>query len=547
MSCSVPIPRLVSNFALAMLSAVLLVLCQSPFDFFPLGTFALVPWLIATRRSGPVGAFMIGLAMGVVYAISGADWLFAAFDSQGAHGIRAVLGALATALWAKGLLFGGAGWITQRLSSRSPALQLLFGALFIGAAELWISTSPWGLPLLLLGHSQHSAPGVAQLAVVIGVAGISAFLFALNAAIASVFIDGRTGQRRAAGWAAAWLSVALGGLPLAQSFEPAMGSQSRTLLIVQPDIPRSRRWDPAYQGMILEEIAAATSHALEESDIRPDAIVWPENVLTSPGVANNDLGRELQAHVDRWRVPVVTGLVRRARSKEPGRYRSSVVWWSPVSGQRDALDKVRAVPLIESSRPFWGRGAMTRIVGGAAKGPRVVEALAARPLRGDFSLATALCFEVLFPGVVADQRSPESVAIVNLADDSWVPGEIVDAQLIAAAAFRAIEQRLTLVRVSHGGLSVVIDRFGREIVSLEPDAVGHLFVEVAAAPPPPISEKAAILLLPVIAGLLTCRLWSALIRHFATARHGELRVHAFRSWLFCRLGRRFDPHRDRSS
>jgi len=45
----------------------------------------------------------------------------------------------------------------------------------------------------------------------------------------------------------------------------------------------------------------------------------------------------------------------------------------------------------------------------------------------------------------------QSVAIVNLADDSWVAGEVVDAQLIAAASFRAIEQRLTLVRVSHGG------------------------------------------------------------------------------------------------
>jgi apolipoprotein N-acyltransferase len=183
------------------------------------------------------------------------------------------------------------------------------------------------------------------------------------------------------------------------------------------------------------------------------------------------------------------------------------VWWSPQIGQIDAVDKVRAIPLIESSRSFSGRAVLGRVMGEVAKGPRVVEALVARPIQGEFTISPALCFEVLFPRIVAERRNDESVAIVNFADDSWVPGEVVDAQLVSAARFRAIEQRMTLVRISHGGLSVVIDRYGHEIASLEPDTTAHLFVEVAASSPPSIFEKAAILFLPLVAGLLVWSVW----------------------------------------
>ncbi len=505
------ISRLILNFSLVLASAALLVLSQSPYDVGLLATFALVPWLIATRRAGPVAACLMGIAMGVVYATAGANWLFSAFESQGVYGIRNVLGALFVALWGKGLLFGGIGWFAQGLRERAPAVQIALLGAFVGLAEFWMSESRWGLPLLLLGHSQISVPGVAQLAVVIGVPGISALLLALNVSIASsVLDDDRARSRRAVAWVTAWLSLAIGGQSIARSFESESRLNPRTLLIVQPNTPPRLRWDPAYQEMILDEIAANTSRALEESERMPDAILWPENLLTVPATADNRLGRRLQGYVDEWRVPIVTGLVRRAAAGKRARYRNSVVWWSPQIGQRAAVDKVRAIPLIESSRSFWGRRALlSSVMGEAAKGPRVEEAHNAGPMRGEFTISPVLCFEVLFPRIVAERRNDESVAIVNFADDSWVPEEVVDRQLVTAAAFRAIEQRLTMVRISHGGLSVVIDRFGHMTASLEPDTDAHLFVEVAASAPSSSLEKTAVLCLPVIAGLLAWCVWPA--------------------------------------
>jgi apolipoprotein N-acyltransferase len=270
--------------------------------------------------------------------------------------------------------------------------------------------------------------------------------------------------------------------------------------------------------MILDQIADESSRAIRESGITPQAILWPEGLLTFPVTHENRIGRRFQDYVNDWGVPVVTGLVREIVGDTTGRYRNSAVWWSPLVGQRDAIDKVRAIPLIESGRGFWGRRALARIVGEPANGPRVEEARIARPLRGEFTLSPVLCFEVLFPQIVADRRDEQSVAIVNLADDSWVAGEVVDAQLIAAASFRAIEQRLTLVRVSNGGLSVVINRFGESIASLEPDTLGHLFVDVSADRLPSTFEKSAILCPPILAGLVTWSLFPALCRRLERTR-----------------------------
>jgi apolipoprotein N-acyltransferase len=111
---------------------------------------------------------------------------------------------------------------------------------------------------------------------------------------------------------------------------------------------------------------------------------------------------------------------------------------------------------------------------------------------------------VLFPQIVARRRSPESLAILSLADDSWVSGEMATRQLADFAAFRAIEQRITMIRVAHGGLSRVIDEFGRTQLELPPDQWAHARVPIRVSPPPTLREQAALIGLPLSTG---CGVW----------------------------------------
>jgi len=167
-------------------SALLLTVSQSPIDLGSIAIVALVPWLLATRRAGAIEAVVLGVVTAAVHGLARAHWLAPAFESQGAFFFRSVLGALLTALWAKGPLFGAMGYAVWRLRGQGPPIQATALAAVFGFDEYLISESRGRLPFILFGHSQISAPGVAQLAVVTGVAGISALLFSTNRAIASL-------------------------------------------------------------------------------------------------------------------------------------------------------------------------------------------------------------------------------------------------------------------------------------------------------------------------------------------------------------------------
>lgn len=144
----------------------------------------------------------------------------------------------------------------------------------------------------------------------------------------------------------------------------------------------------------------------------------------------------------------------------------------------DELDKTAGVPVVETG----GGGndwAMSRLpYGDASLGPRVVLGRRESDLRHRFSVVPSLCFEIVFPGLVAARRSSDSVAILNLANDSWSLHADASHQQIHFARFRAIEQRLSVVRAAHGGISAVIDPLGRVVRALPFDTEVSMWVEI---------------------------------------------------------------------
>jgi apolipoprotein N-acyltransferase len=118
---------------------------------------------------------------------------------------------------------------------------------------------------------------------------------------------------------------------------------------------------------------------------------------------------------------------------------------------------------------------------------------------------------MLFPGIAARRRTSESVALVNLADDSWLPGAEASHRLTQLARFRAIEQRLALIRLAHGGLSVIVDEFGRVTRELPLDTYASMRLSLHPMPPPIFFERAAILALPVASFSIvwSCSAWLA--------------------------------------
>jgi apolipoprotein N-acyltransferase len=346
---------------------------------------------------------------------------------------------------------------------------------------------------------------VAQLAAVGGVPLVSALVAGFAAAPAAWFTarsahEARSALHCTAGLAAGYLVLAVVGLPLAVQVREGLGGitgASLDLLLVQPNRAPGERWAPLAQRTNLALLAEQTERVFRSESGRPDLVVWPETSLTMPIDRDEALRDELLGHVARLGVPVLMGAVRApVGSTDPSLYRNSVLWIDPKNGILDAFDKTHAVPLVESARSRSAAG----LLGLAGLERFVEEGDAQRPLQGSSELAVVLCYEALFPGLVAARRTPKTRAILNLANDSWFLAEAPSRQQAAFASFRAIEQRLPLVRVAHGGVSAVIDPYGREQKSLPFAASGTLRTTIEASPLPGFAERAALVALLSIGG-----------------------------------------------
>ncbi len=363
--------RIAGTVAAALVSAFLLAKSQSVWW---LAGFALVPCLVTVRAAGRLEAVFLGAGVGTLAACLALSWIPEALRALGASPERALSGLLVTAAWGKAPLFAVVGLVARELRQASALVQVGVVGTVLGAGEWLLATQSWGLPGVLVGHSQIGALGVAQLAVIGSVPLLSAWLVSLNAAIALVLVGDRHARALAAALAVSWLVTAGLGLRTASALRPApSGARAVDLLLVQPAIPRHARWDRSAQPWILERVAAYTTEALSAQAGPVDAIVWPENLLTTPIDVDPELESALQRHVDTWGVPLISGFTRAPKVARQGRYRSSVGWIEPRRGLVAAMDKERAVPLLESSRAVPGASLLAPLFGRAARWPKVEE------------------------------------------------------------------------------------------------------------------------------------------------------------------------------
>lgn len=478
------------------------------------GLLAMAPMWIACRQSGMAGAIALGCGTGVLYGIACGVWIPDALRVLGSTILDGMIGLVVVAAWVEGPKFGFWGamaWSSRSLSVGGRAVALAAAVL---GAEWLVSTTWWGVPWGLLAHSQLDLPGVPQLAVAGGAPLVSALLAAFSAAAAASLTGDRGGLRILCALAAAWIALLALGNPVALAFrDEAEHERAVEILFVQPSLPRSERWRDALQLLNLHRVQRFSNAVLQEQPPGLDALVFPENLLTSPLDQAPDLANALQAWVDATSIPFITGLVLSPQHLGPGHYRSAVVWIEPGKGTTARLDKERAIPLLESARRFPGDLVLRRLFGGAAAWPRVEESVeSAQALRGPFTVSPVLCYEILFPRLVAERRSADSLAVLNVADDSWAPSAAVSRHLTRIARYRAIEQRLPVIRLAHGGLSAVIDPLGRVEARLPMEEYAALRRSLRPMPPPSHFERATIAGLPLMAFGVVWWAWGAQMR-----------------------------------
>ena len=82
-------------------------------------------------------------------------------------------------------------------------------------------------------------------------------------------------------------------------------------------------------------------------------------------------------------------------------------------------------------------------------------------LKAQGSFGTLICFEVIFPDLVRRFVMNGADFLVNITNDGWYGKTAASSQHIAMVAFRAVENRISVVRAANTGISSIIEPTGK--------------------------------------------------------------------------------------
>jgi apolipoprotein N-acyltransferase len=482
-------------------SAVLYVACQEPVGVSGLAFCCLVPWLLAVRNA--LTGAIAGSIFGFLVASGCGWWAVPSLARTGMGPGEALLVFGLAVLWTKGLPFALAGaWIGAFQRYPIP-LRVMAVVVAVFGLEGLHSIPPWGIPWAFLGHSQWRTPGLAQLAAIGGVPVLSAVIALVNALLTESIRCAATRGRLLAplgASAAALLALGVVGVPVVQAVQGAgTGGDPVDVLAIQTSTPPGERWVPEVQRTRLLASLRIAREEIRRSPFPPDLVVFPETLVTNPIEESSLLAADLAGFTGEIRTPLILGAVRPAPSQRADRYRNSALAVDSTGQVSGAVDKRVAIPLVESGDALTSLFAA--LLPSLRSQRKVTDAAPAQGLRAAGSeFAVVLCYEALFPGVVEARRGAGARAVLYLANDAWLFGDSMRRQGLAAAAFRAIEQRLPLVRVSDGGGTAAVDPYGRLIGEIEFEHPGGLPVRLAPAPVRDGRERLAVLGILLLGG-----------------------------------------------
>jgi len=486
------------GFILTTLLGAVSVLGHAPFYLWPLTIICFA--LLMLRLDGahdqprPLRAgFWRGFAFALGYFLAGLYWIGSAFIARGPEFIPFMPFAILLMSAGLALFWGVAGLAYIRLSGArsersggtSSILRAgIFTSVFFIAEFLRghiFSGFPWNLP----GYIFAAGKPISQIASVVGIYGVTALVFILSAA-AALLIE----RRRQ------WLPMAVSVLVLMACFGYGTLRLAKSdiqyvdgvkLRIVHANIPQRDKFDPnKYVSTANTYLDLSRSAGFDDVT----HIIWPEGAI--PGLMFEDQG--LMAALDNMfrsgnkKPPVLIAQTLRAEPK-PGSgkfgsgklaYYNSAAAVTFADGQPPVIssyyDKQKLVPFGEF---IPGGGLLEKLglhsLSSALESMTPGQSGDVPALPGLPPASIQICYEIIFPGFTARSQPQDGHPakwILNLSNDSWYGNSTGPRQHINQARYRAIEQGLPVVRATSGGISGIIDPYGRQLNQLALDEQG---------------------------------------------------------------------------
>ena len=465
------------DYALAILSGVLLALSFPRFGHPAFAWIALVPLLIAlsgwrgrpalsgveggSRLPGqpPLRAFTLGLISGILYFVGTIYWTGTVIRTFG--GLALPVAVFAVLLLASYLALFPAltALITGRLVQRAG----IGGLLVMPAA--WVATEFsrgylfGGFPWVPLGNSQVTVLPVAQLASVLGVYGLSALVASVNAALAyAVLSSGR--DRVVAIGSVAVLLAGVGGWGAMRIADGSLTREGTPIRVglMQGNIAQEDKWNPAEARRIFTTYISMTRDAVRRG---AEFVIWPES--STPFMFEEDEvgGAALRALAREVQVPILFGSDQVDRTGGQLRLFNAAFILNAEGETAAVYHKIHLVPFGEYI-PFkqWLTFVSPLVDRLAEFAPGT--SMVMLPV-GSHLVNTAVCYEIVYPSLIRQAVAGGSQLLTTITNDAWYGSSSAPYQHFALASMRAIEQGRYLARAANTGISAIVDPYGRVV------------------------------------------------------------------------------------
>jgi apolipoprotein N-acyltransferase len=448
-----------SSPAMALLSGLLLFLSFPKFGNGIVAWVALLPLFHALRDAKPKEGFKIGFLAGLIAHVGILYWISHVVVQYGYLPVYAGIAAmlllaaylsLYTAFFAMGVVF----------------LRARGNAVYLSAPLLWTvlefarSHFLTGFPWENLAYSQYLFVNIIQIADITGIYGITFAIVLINAVLYNVL----TALFRRSGYPAVEIATACAVLAVIYGYghfrtadiqESLKNASSMEVALVQGNIDQSIKWDARYQSETLDIYHSLTLRAIPAPG---GLIVWPETAAPFYFERPDPL-REAVIHLARISGrPLLFGSP--SYEDENGRvsFMNSAYLLRPDGVVAGRYDKVHLVPYgeyvpLRQFFPFIGK--LVAGIGDFRPGKGF------DPLVSDGRrLGVLICYEGIFPEAARDYKRNRADLLVNITNDAWFGRTSAPYQHLSMTVFRAVENRLYLVRAANTGVSAVIDPTG---------------------------------------------------------------------------------------
>ncbi|MBI3252299.1 MAG: apolipoprotein N-acyltransferase [Candidatus Omnitrophica bacterium] len=491
--------RRARSFLLVFLSAALLVLPYHIGACWPLAFFAFVPYFFSLGNRPPLGVFTHSFLFGSLFYIFLGYWL--------TH--VSVLGFALMTLYLA-LYFGVFGHYAAGFLN--PSVEFA-GALFPkNMKSVFFTASVWalleylrgwligGIPWALLAYTQWKNIPFIQIADLVGPYGVSFFVMAVNVLVFKILKALLAKTRAAAAlpeeaaysrryvsrlfWVLAGLIFALGAygwanLSLRDSFDRKDPDRKSVLRVsvVQGNIPQDQKWNAQIKDIIFEKYKRLTfMSAVEKSDL----IVWPETSF--PGYLEDEpvMAAELRSVIRQSQTWVLVGAPTLGDLDRGLKFFNSAILYNPVGEEVRRYSKLHLVPFGEyvPFEPLFGFIRHFVEIGRFSPGAeRTIFQISSRYRKNKVTVkfGALICYEDIFPGLVRGFCRDGADFLVNITNDAWFGKTAAPYQHAQASVFRAVENRVNVVRATNTGLSCFISPEGRILATVN-DKGSEIFV-----------------------------------------------------------------------